>query len=119
MEFCVELNEKLQQLRIKNGLTQQQLADKLYVSRAAVSKWESGRGYPSIDSLKLIADFFSTTVDELITGTQVLAIAEENKKQVKKHFRDTVFGLIDICMLLLLFLPLFASKSDGIISEVR
>lgn len=114
----MEFNEKLQQLRIKNGLTQQQLADKLYVSRAAVSKWESGRGYPSIDSLKLIADFFSTTVDELITGTQVLAIAEENKKQVKKHFRDTVFGLIDICMLLLLFLPLFASKSDGIISEV-
>ena len=47
----MEFNEKLQSLRKNKGLTQEELAEALYVSRTAISKWESGRGYPSIDSL--------------------------------------------------------------------
>ena len=54
----MEFNEKLQELRKNKGLTQEELAEALYVSRTAISKWESGRGYPSIDSLKEIANFF-------------------------------------------------------------
>ena len=54
----MEFNEKLQELRKSRGMTQEDLAEALYVSRAAVSKWESGRGYPSIDSLKDISGFF-------------------------------------------------------------
>lgn len=45
----MEFNEKLQKLRISKKLTQEQLTEALYVSRTAVSKWESGRGYLSID----------------------------------------------------------------------
>lgn len=55
----MEFNERLQKLRTGKNLTQEELAQKLYVSRSAISKWESGRGYPSIDSLKAIARFFS------------------------------------------------------------
>ena len=66
----MEFNEKLQELRKSRGLTQEELAEKLYVSRTAVSKWESGRGYPNIDSLKAISDFFSVTVDELLSPTE-------------------------------------------------
>lgn len=51
----MEFSEKLQNLRKSRGWTQQELADKLYVSRTAVSKWESGKGYPNIDSLKSLA----------------------------------------------------------------
>ena len=54
----MEFSEKMQELRNKNKLTQEQLAEKLYVSRTAVSKWESGKGYPSIDSLKYISKIF-------------------------------------------------------------
>lgn len=113
----MEFNEKLQELRKKKGLTQEELADKLYVSRTAVSKWESGRGYPNIESLKAIASFFSVSVDALLSSDEILNVAEENQKETEKRFRDTVFGLLDICMALLVFLPLFASKSDGIIEE--
>ena len=67
----MELSEKIQQLRKAKGLTQEELAEKLFVSRTAVSKWESGRGYPGIDSLKAIAAFFSVTVDELISGEEL------------------------------------------------
>ena len=114
----MEFNEKLQELRKQRGLTQEELAEKLYVSRTAISKWESGRGYPNIESLKAIAKFFSVTVDELLSPGEVLTIAEENQKQTEKHFRDLAFGLLDLCMSLLLFLPLFAEKAGGIIQSV-
>ena len=114
----MELNEKLQELRKKRGLTQEELAARLYVSRTAVSKWESGRGYPSIESLKAIASFFGISVDELISPNEALTIAQENQKQRDGKLKDLVFGLVDLCMALLLFLPFFATKSEGYIREV-
>ena len=111
----MEFNEKLQELRKQKGLTQEELAEKLYVSRTAISKWESGRGYPNIDSLKAISRFFSVTVDNLLSSDEILTIAEDNQKQTEKHFRDLAFGLLDICMLMLLFLPLFATNTDNVI----
>ena len=55
----MEFNEKLQELRKSRGLTQEELAEALFVSRTAISKWESGRGYPNLDSLKEISKYFS------------------------------------------------------------
>ena len=114
----MEFNEKLQELRKQKGLTQEELAASLYVSRTAVSKWESGRGYPNIESLKAIAKFFSVTVDELLSTDEVLTIAEEDGKRKEKHLRDLMYGLLDICIALLLFLPFFAEDADGIIQSV-
>ena len=114
----MEFNEKLQELRKQKGLTQEELAVSLYVSRTAISKWESGRGCPNIESLKAIAKFFSVTVDELLSTDEVLTIAEEDSRRKEKHFRDLVYGLLDICIALLLFLPFFAEDADGIIQSV-
>ena len=114
----MEFNEKLQELRKQKGLTQEELAASLYVSRTAISKWESGRGYPNIESLKDIAKFFSVTVDELLSTDEVLTIAEEDSRRKEKHFRDLMYGLLDICIALLLFLPFFAEDADGIIQSV-
>jgi len=114
----MEFNEKLQILRKQKELTQEELASALFVSRTAISKWESGRGYPSIDSLKNIADFFKITVDELLSGDELLNIAEQDAKQKKNHFCDLLYGLLDICASLLLFLPFFAQKVNKVINEV-
>ena len=114
----MEFNEKLQELRKQKGLTQEELAEVLFVSRTAISKWESGRGYPNIDSLKAIAKFFEVTIDELLSGDELLTIAEEDTKQKERTLRDLVFGLLDCGMALLLFLPFFGQKADGIIQEV-
>lgn len=109
----MEFHEKLQEFRRQKGLTQEELAERLYVSRTAVSKWESGRGYPNLESLKAIAKFFSVTVDELLSTNEVLELAEEDQKQTEKRFHDLVFGLMDLCMSLLLFLPFFGESSEG------
>ena len=114
----MEFNEKLQALRKQKGLTQEELAEALYVSRTAISKWESGRGYPSIDSLKAIAKFFHITVDELLSGDELLTLAEENAKQRITHARDLVFGLLDISAAMLLFLPFFGKRSEGLAQGV-
>lgn len=114
----MEFNEKLQELRKQKGITQEELAKYLYVSRTAISKWESGRGYPGIDSLKAIAKFFSVTVDELLSSDEILSIAEKEEKQKISSFRDITFGLIDISALMLLFLPLFAERGGEIIRSV-
>ena len=116
--MIMEFNEKLQELRKNKGLTQEELAEALFVSRTAISKWESGRGYPSIDSLKTIAKYFSVTIDELLSSGEVLSIAEEDNKQKEKHLKSLVFGLLDISALMFFFLPLFGQKANGVIQEV-
>ena len=114
----MEFHEKLQELRKSKGLTQEELAEVLFVSRAAVSKWESGRGYPNIDSLKAIAQYFGVTVDQLLSGEQVLTIAQEDRKQQQNRVRDLVFGLLDISVALFLFLPFFAQRGESAIRSV-
>ncbi len=114
----MEFGEKLQTLRKRRGLTQEELSEALFVSRTAVSKWESGRGYPNIQSLKEIARFFSVTVDELLSSEEVLILAEEDSRQKESRIRELVFSLFDISVLMFLFLPLFGQQSQEIIEEV-
>ena len=114
----MEFNEKLQELRKQKGLTQEELAELLYVSRTAISKWESGRGFPNIESLKAISKCFSVSLDELLSGEEILAIAENDHKQKERTLRDLIFGLLDCGMALLLFLPFFGQEADGVIREV-
>ena len=109
--MMMEFNEKLQELRKRKGLTQEELAEKLFVSRTAISKWESGRGYPNIESLKAISKFFSVTIDDLLSGEEVLTIAEEDGRQKETRFRDLVFGLLDLSVAMFLFLPFFGQKT--------
>ena len=114
----MEFHEKLQELRKQKGLTQEELAGILSVSRTAISKWESGRGYPNIDSLKAIAKYFSVTIDQLLSGDELLTIAEEDTKQTKTNACNLIFSLLDISALALLFLPLFADRIGDDIREV-
>lgn len=114
----MELHEKLQELRKKEGLTQEELAQELYVSRTAISKWESGRGYPNIDSLKQISAYFAVSLDDLLSGEQLLDIAEEDTKQKTARMQDVVFGLLDMSVAMFWFLPWFGQTVDGHLLEV-
>lgn len=103
----MEFNEKLQQLRTGKNLTQEQLAEQLYVSRTAISKWEIGKGYPNIESLKCISKFFSVTIDELLSGKELITLAEtENYSNVKKIY-NIISGIIDVLAVALIVLPIY------------
>ena len=110
--------EKLKKLRTDSGLTQDELAEKTYVTRTAISKWESDRGYPNIDSLKAISKFFSVSIDDLLSSDEVLTIAEEDNKQQETRFKDLVYALLDLSIAMLLFLPFFAENTEGVIRSV-
>lgn len=114
----MEFNQKLQELRKQKNLTQEELAEQLFVSRTAVSKWESGRGYPNIESLKTIANFFDITIDDLLSGEELLTVSEEDNNQKQQHLRDIVFGLFDLSAAMLIFLPFFGQKTINIIESV-
>ena len=115
MEFC----EKLQELRKSRGLTQEELAEALYVSRTAVSKWESGRGYPSIDSLKEISNYFTITIDDLLSAEKLIFIAEKENKSNIRNICDLLFGAADLLSFLLIVLPLYPKTVEGYIYSVN
>ena len=115
----MEFHEKLQELRKNRGLTQEELAEALYVSRTAISKWESGRGYPSIDSLKEISNYFSVSIDELLSGEKLLSIAEKENKANIRTICDLLFGIVDVCSFMLILLPLYPNTVDGFVYSVN
>lgn len=115
----MEFHEKLQELRKKREITQEELAEALYVSRTAISKWESGRGYPSIDSLKEISNFFSVSIDDLLSSETVLSIAEKENKSNIRTVCNWLLGIVDVCTVLFFVLPLYPNYLDGYVYSVN
>ncbi len=79
----MKLCEKLTQLRKLHGLTQDELAAKLFVTRTAVSKWENDKGYPGIDSLKLLSQVYGVSIDELISEEDVASAQSAKKRRTR------------------------------------
>lgn len=115
---AMEFGEKLLELRNGKGMTQEELAEDLYVSRTAISKWESGRGYPSIDSLKEISKYFSVSIDELLSSEKLVTIAEKENRANIHRVLDYLMGLVDLMVCGLIFLPLFPHPADGSVFAV-
>ena len=105
----MEFNEKLQELRKSRSLTQEELAEALFVSRTAISRWESGRGYPSIDSLKEISRYFSVTIDDLICSDEMISVAENEKRELADKYVSLICNALDILTAILLFIPAFGN----------
>lgn len=90
----MKLSENLKNIRKENNLSQEQLAEKLGVSRQAVSKWESGQSYPEMDKVLLICKLFNYNMDELMNEN--IKEVEENKQSknnINKYI-DDFFGFI-------------------------
>ena len=85
----MKLPENLKRIRKENNLSQEQLAEKLGVSRQAVSKWESGQSYPEMDKVLNICKLFNYNIDELL-NENVKEVREEtqSKKNLDKFVKD-------------------------------
>ena len=88
----MKLSEKLQKIRKENNITQEGLADRLNVSRQAVSKWESGTAYPDTEKLIQISKIFNVSLDELINDNGDKIKNNDTKKIV---FMDIINDMLD------------------------
>ncbi len=117
------LSEKIYTLRRKNGLSQEQLAEKIGVSRQAVSKWEGGLSTPELDKLKALSKCFQITMDEL-TGSQPTSSSsetgEKDKTALPKGESRTGIGFCAagaVCLILLGVLTVIHPSSVSQINE--
>lgn len=105
----MKFNENLKYLRKREGLTQEELAEKLNVSRQSVTKWESGQSLPDIEKVKEIAYMFSVSVDSLIGD-----IESKTTNKIKKKIDDIgwfVFGFIFLTVMVICSLYGFISQT--------
>lgn len=109
----MEFKEKLISLRKNNNMTQEELAEKIYVTRTAVSKWENGRGCPNLDSLKKISELFNISINDLLSSEEAIYLAEENNKEIVKNNSLYLFSILDIISFVIMFLPFFSKEIDG------
>ena len=78
----MELRERLKEHRARLGLSQEELADRIFVSRQTISNWENDKTYPDVQSLLLLSQLFEVSIDELVRGDVVAmqqAIAEDSR----------------------------------------
>lgn len=108
-------------LRKKNGLTQKQLAEKINVSDKAISRWETGKGYPDVNSLVALSQLFEVSVNEILSGERsssediskkadenIITIIKENKRRRKGQLLATViFAVFFFAVLLYSAFPSF------------
>lgn len=85
------LSEKLRTLRRQHGLSQEQLAAALHVSRQAVSKWESGTSVPESDTLIALSRYYRISLDELLTGQAPQAATPQTDQHPKPFVRAGSF----------------------------
>ncbi|MBE6138045.1 MAG: helix-turn-helix transcriptional regulator [Erysipelotrichaceae bacterium] len=108
----MDFHNKLRELRKNKNITQEELASKLFVTRTAVSKWESGKGYPSIETLKDIANFYEVSIDSLLSNDELVNYSINSIKREKTILLTLLYGLIDVSILLMLFIPFFGQVSE-------
>ncbi|MBE5875974.1 MAG: helix-turn-helix domain-containing protein [Lachnospiraceae bacterium] len=102
----MELNHQIKKYRTRLELSQEELAEKVYVSRQTVSNWETGKSYPDIHSLLLLSSLFEISLDQLIKGDIEIMKKEINEAEVQKHNHyGNIFSLLFIVSLIV-FVPL-------------
>ena len=93
----MELKESLKEHRGRLGLSQEELAERIFVSRQTISNWETDRTYPDVQSLLLLSELFETSIDELVKGD--VATMEKTIKETWKTMQNwalAAWGLVAV-----------------------
>lgn len=97
----MELSQKLKELRKKQGLTQLELAERLFVSRQAISGWEAGTSRPSTENLQSLSRLFNIPLETLLDDTAEEQAKEEDKGQGKaRRYKAIVLVIVLLAILL-------------------
>ena len=101
----MEIGRKLKEARQMSGLTQENVAEKLNVSRQTMSNWETGKFYPDILYVLQLSDLYQVSLDELLKGDERMIQHLENSTNVVKSNQKILLAFIcNICLLFLFFI---------------
>ena len=109
----MKFSEKVRKLRIRKGLSQEELAEKLDVSRQTVSKWEAGSSLPEIEKLIFLSDFFQVSIDYLLRDKQINTNFSEDLDRMVIKFLGSSYEMADISR------QLVDIMEDGIIDDAE
>ena len=103
----MELKAQIKKYRMEQNLSQEDLAEKVYVTRQTISNWENEKSYPDIHSLLLLSSLFNVSLDQLIKGDIETMKEIVNEQEVKKlNYYGSIFS-IHLLVLVLSAVPLF------------
>lgn len=103
----MEVGNQIKKYRQSINLTQEELAEKIYVTRQTVSNWENGKNYPDLNSLIMLCDLFNISLDILVKGDVIEMKKQVVQDDVRKFKRDTVIFTVLMIVTLLSAIPLF------------
>lgn len=103
----MELGNQIKKYRSEMQLSQEELADRVYVSRQTISNWENEKSYPDVNSLVLLSEVFQTSIDNLIKGDIEMMKEKINEHEIERfHYYGRIFS-IHFVILILSAVPLF------------
>lgn len=103
----MKVGNQIKKYRQSIKLTQEELAEKIYVTRQTVSNWENGKNYPDLNSLIMLCDLFNISLDILVKGDVIQMKKQVVQDDVRKFKRDTVIFTVLLIVTLLSAIPLF------------
>lgn len=103
----MELNAQIKKYRTELNLSQEELAEKVYVTRQTISNWENGKSYPDIHSLLLLSSLFNVSLDQLIKGDIETMKEIINEQEVKEFNHYGIIYTVHFVLLILSVAPLF------------
>ena len=107
------LSDNIRKLREENGMTQQQMAEQLYVSRQTVCRWENGSRTPDLDMAERIAEIFHVSVDELISAEYFAAHGEVHREKKAEREAKACSGFYTVCGCGLSCYHIIHASADG------
>lgn len=102
----MELHTQIKKYRTDMNLSQEELAEKVYVTRQTISNWENNKSYPDIHSLLLLSSTFNISLDQLIKGDVKIMKAEISKSEIKRFNRDGAIFTILLVLSIVSAVPL-------------
>ena len=112
----MELGQRLKDLRNKHNITQEEFADKLYVSRQTISSWENDKSYPDIHSLLMISELFKISLDDLVKGDVEIMEEKINQSVIGSFKKDSNIFAVLLIVCLLTVIPM--SRLFGIVGDI-
>lgn len=100
------IGDKLKEARLKKNMTQEEVAEKIFVSRQSISNWENNKTYPDIGNVIALSDLYEISLDELLKGSDnFMKHLEESTDLVKSNKK--LIGLIIIALIIVVAMALF------------